>query len=76
MKQQLPPGVIVGVIAVLVIGLGLLVWKQMSKPDVERDAQGNLMTGIDTNKMEKDPVKLKAEMDKLVEQEKAAKGTR
>ncbi len=76
MKQSLPIRVIVGVIAAFVIGLGLFIWKQMSQPDVERDAQGNLITGIDASKMEKDPAKLKAAMDKLVQEEKTAKGTR
>ncbi|WP_395088063.1 hypothetical protein [Armatimonas sp.] len=74
MKQSLPTGVIIGVIALLVIGLGLLIWKQ-TQSTVERDSQGNLVTGIDISKI-KSPAEIKADMDKMVRDEKAAKGTR
>ena len=74
MKQSLPTGVIIGVIALLVIGLGLLIWKQ-TQTTVERDSQGNLVTGIDVSKI-KSPAEIKADMDKMVRDEKAAKGTR
>ncbi|WP_309697921.1 hypothetical protein [Armatimonas sp.] len=74
MKQSLPTGVIIGVIALLVIGLGLLIWKQ-TQSTVERDSQGNLVTGIDVSKI-KSPAEIKADMDKMVRDEKAAKGTR
>ena len=76
MKQQLPIGVIVGVVAALILVIGLVLWKKGSEPDVQRDAQGNLITGIDASKVEKDPVKFKAEMDKLVRESNAAKGAR
>ena len=76
MKQSLPNGVIIGVIALLVIGIGLLAWKKTSEPSVERDTEGNLVTGIDPSKVEKDPVKFKKAMDDLVQQEKAAKDKR
>ncbi|WP_395143265.1 hypothetical protein [Armatimonas sp.] len=74
MKQSLPTGVIIGVIALLVIGLGLLIWKQ-TQSTVERDSEGNLVTGIDVSKI-KSPAEIKADMDKMVRDEKAAKGTR
>lgn len=74
MKQSLPTGVIIGVIALLVVGLGLLIWKQ-TQSTVERDSQGNLVTGIDVSKI-KSPAEIKADMDKMVRDEKAAKGTR
>lgn len=74
MKQSLPTGVIIGVIAALVIGLGLLIWKN-TQSTVERDSQGNLVTGIDTSKI-KSPAEIKADMDKMVQDEKAAKGNR
>ena len=74
MKQSLPTGVIIGVIALLVVGLGLLIWKQ-TQSTVERDSQGILVTGIDVSKI-KSPAEIKADMDKMVRDEKAAKGTR
>jgi hypothetical protein len=76
MKQPLPTGLIIGVVAALILVVGLVLWKKGSEPDVQRDAQGNLITGIDPSKIEKDPVKFKAEMDKLVRESNAAKGTR
>ena len=74
MKQAIPTGVIIAVVAVLVLGIGLMLWKKSTEPSVERDAQGNLVTGIDPSKV-KSPAEIKAEMDKMVQQEKAAKGT-
>ncbi|WP_309723106.1 hypothetical protein [Armatimonas sp.] len=76
MKQELPKGIIVAVIALLVIVVGVVLGRQLTKPDIERDAQGNLVTGLDPSKMERDPVKFKAAMDKLIQDEKAAKGGR
>lgn len=73
MKQEIPKGVIVAVVAVLVLGIGLALWKKSTEPSVERDAQGNLVTGIDPKKV-KSPAEIKAEMDKMVQQEKEAKG--
>ena len=66
MKQALSPAVIAGVLAALVIGLGLFFWRQSS--GVAGASGGRLKS--DLGPAETDPEKFKKGMDELLAKEK------
>ena len=69
MKSQINPVVAVVVIVVLLLGVGLFIWKGSQGPG----GTGRVESNLDFSKAEKDPVKMQAGLQDALKKEEAAK---